>query len=91
MCRFNLPFEPTVGYVIHYHQSTRLRDITIFAPNNRGAKFARMVNFNQARMGNLYSSGFTQGEQGAWCGKGACRIPVVYGGSTYQYFFAGYY
>lgn len=90
MCRFNLPFEPMVGYVIHYH-SNRLRDITVFAPNNLGAKFARMMNFNQARMGGSYSYGFAQDENGAWCGKGDCRIPVVYGGSAYQYFFAGYY
>lgn len=90
MCRFNLPFEPMVGYVIHYH-SNKLRDITVFAPDNRGAKFARMMNFNQARMDGLYSFGWTQDENSAWCGKGDCRIPVVYGGSTYQYFFAGYY
>lgn len=90
MCRFNLPFEPMVGYVIHYH-SNSLRDITVFAPDNRGAKFARMMNFNQARMGGLYSYGFAQGENGAWCGRGDCKIPVVYGNSQYQYFFAGYY
>lgn len=90
MCRFNLPFEPMVGYVIHYH-SNRLRDITVFAPNNRGAKFARMMNFNQAQMGGLYSAGWNQNDDGVWCGKGDCVIPVVYGNSTYQYFFAGYY
>lgn len=90
MCRFNLPFEPMVGYVIHYH-SDRLRDITVFAPDNRGAKFARMMNFNQARMGGLYSYGVAQDENGAWCGRGECKIPVVYGNSLYQYFFAGYY
>lgn len=91
MCRFNLPFEPMVGYVIHYHSSNRLRDITVFAPDNRGAKFARMMNFNQARMGGNYSYGFAQGEHGAQCGKGDCIIPVAYGNSSYQYFFAGYY
>lgn len=90
MCRFTLPFEPMVGYVIHYH-SNRLRDITVFAPNNLGAKFARMMNFNQARLGGAYSYGFSQNEQGAWCGKGDCKIPVAYGGASYQYFFAGYY
>ena len=91
MCRFNLPFEPMVGYVIHYHSSNRLRDITVFAPDNRGAKFARMMNFNQAKMGGNYSYGFAQGERGAQCGKGDCIIPVAYGGSVYQYFFAGHY
>lgn len=90
MCRFNLPFEPMVGYVIHYH-SNRMRDITVFAPDNRGAKSGRMMNFNQARLGGSYSYAFAQNEQGAWCGRGNCIIPVAYGGSTYQYFFAGHY
>lgn len=90
MCRFNLPFEPMVGYVIHYH-SNRLRDITVFAPDNRGAKYARMMNFNQAQMGGLYSSGWDQNENDAWCGKGDCKVPVAYGNSSYQYFFAGHY
>lgn len=90
MCEFNLPFEPMVGYVIHYH-SNRLRDITVFAPHNRGAKFARMMNFNQAQLGGLYSAGWAQDDNGAHCGKGTCKIPVAYAGSTYQYFFAGYY
>lgn len=90
MCRFSLPFQPVVGYLIHYH-SDRLRDITVFAPNNSGAKFAVLMNFNQAKFGGTYSAGWPLGENGCACAKGNCIIPVAYGNSSYQYFFAGYY
>jgi hypothetical protein len=88
-CRLNIGFEPILA-VFCYYAPSRYRDVTVCTIDPSGSIAFRMVNFNQARMGGLYSYGFNNGEHGTYFGKGNLLIPVAYGGAAYQYWIVGY-
>lgn len=88
-CRLNIGFEPMLA-VFCYYAPSRQRDVTVCTIDPSGSIGSRMVNFNQARLGGLYSYGFNNGEHGAYFGKGGLLIPVAYGGASYQYWIIGH-